>query len=234
MGNPKQKWTPEEEEALRAGVAKYGAGKWKFIQRDPQYNRHLHSRSNIDLKDKWRNINAAAGQGSRTLKAKISQESTVTSPLLDDQTTAPALSVLHDSHTSKDLPDIKSHLRYDTTVIEGLSSSTSKESNGLDTRSLVNFNKQRVKVPQNVNKLLDSSQMRLVAREKTDKMDKCLEAAAAFAATSLVKAEDLSFQAAEAVMEAERIREMAEEATQILWLANEILERCIRSEMAIT
>lgn len=50
MGNPKQKWTSEEEEALRAGVAKHGAGKWKNIQRDPEFNHLLHSRSNIDLK----------------------------------------------------------------------------------------------------------------------------------------------------------------------------------------
>ncbi|GMQ08250.1 hypothetical protein CsSME_00052060 [Camellia sinensis var. sinensis] len=27
MGNQKQKWTTEEEEALRAGVAKHGTGK---------------------------------------------------------------------------------------------------------------------------------------------------------------------------------------------------------------
>ncbi|KAG6739544.1 hypothetical protein POTOM_057145 [Populus tomentosa] len=38
MGNPKQKWKSEEEEALRAGVAKHGTGKWKNIQRDPEYD----------------------------------------------------------------------------------------------------------------------------------------------------------------------------------------------------
>lgn len=50
MGNPKQKWTSEEEEALRAGVAKHGTGKWKDIQRDPEFNPFLSTRSNIDLK----------------------------------------------------------------------------------------------------------------------------------------------------------------------------------------
>ncbi|GJW91511.1 telomere repeat-binding factor 4-like protein [Tanacetum coccineum] len=50
MGNPKQKWTAEEEDALRAGVAKHGTGKWKNIQKDPEFNPHLYSRSNIDLK----------------------------------------------------------------------------------------------------------------------------------------------------------------------------------------
>lgn len=50
MGNPKQKWTSEEEEALRAGVKKHGIGKWKNIQRDPEFSHLLSSRSNIDLK----------------------------------------------------------------------------------------------------------------------------------------------------------------------------------------
>lgn len=50
MGNPKQKWTSEEEEALRAGVKKHGTGKWKDIQKDPEFNPFLSSRSNIDLK----------------------------------------------------------------------------------------------------------------------------------------------------------------------------------------
>lgn len=50
MGNPKQKWTAEEEEALRAGVRKHGTGKWKNIQKDPEFSHLLNSRSNIDLK----------------------------------------------------------------------------------------------------------------------------------------------------------------------------------------
>ncbi|XP_042485224.1 single myb histone 4-like [Macadamia integrifolia] len=66
MGNPKQKWTTEEEEALRAGVDKHGVGKWKNIQRDPEFGHCLSARSNIDLKDKWRNMSvSASGQGSR-------------------------------------------------------------------------------------------------------------------------------------------------------------------------
>lgn len=50
MGNPKQKWKPEEEEALRAGIAKHGHGKWKLIKEDPQFYEFLSSRSNVDLK----------------------------------------------------------------------------------------------------------------------------------------------------------------------------------------
>jgi hypothetical protein len=50
MGAPKQKWTSEEEDALRAGVRKHGAGKWRTIQKDPEFSPVLSSRSNIDLK----------------------------------------------------------------------------------------------------------------------------------------------------------------------------------------
>jgi hypothetical protein len=50
MGAPKQKWTSEEEEALRRGVLKHGAGKWRTIQKDPEFSPVLSSRSNIDLK----------------------------------------------------------------------------------------------------------------------------------------------------------------------------------------
>lgn len=50
MGAPKQKWTPEEEAALRAGIQKYGVGKWSVILKDPEFNALLCSRSNVDLK----------------------------------------------------------------------------------------------------------------------------------------------------------------------------------------
>ncbi|XP_059293500.1 telomere repeat-binding factor 1-like isoform X1 [Lycium ferocissimum] len=66
MGAPKQKWTSEEEAALKAGVAKYGVGKWSTIIKDPEFSDILRSRSNVDLKDKWRNLHVmACGWGSR-------------------------------------------------------------------------------------------------------------------------------------------------------------------------
>jgi len=71
MGAPKQKWTHEEEAALRAGVEKYGPGKWRAILRDPILSSCLSSRSNVDLKDKWRNMSVTAnGWGSRE-KARL-------------------------------------------------------------------------------------------------------------------------------------------------------------------
>ncbi|XP_019230220.1 PREDICTED: single myb histone 6 isoform X2 [Nicotiana attenuata] len=66
MGAPKQKWTSEEEAALKLGVAKYGVGKWSTILKDPEFSGVLRSRSNVDIKDKWRNLHAmASGRGSR-------------------------------------------------------------------------------------------------------------------------------------------------------------------------
>lgn len=50
MGAPKQKWTPDEEAALKAGVHKYGPGKWRTILKDPEFSKVLSSRSNVDLK----------------------------------------------------------------------------------------------------------------------------------------------------------------------------------------
>lgn len=50
MGAPKQKWTTEEEAALKAGVVKHGAGKWRTILTDPEFSATLRIRSNVDLK----------------------------------------------------------------------------------------------------------------------------------------------------------------------------------------
>ena len=49
-GAPKTKWTPEEENALKEGVGRYGAGKWRAIQKDPELAKALSTRSNVDLK----------------------------------------------------------------------------------------------------------------------------------------------------------------------------------------
>lgn len=50
MGAPKQKWTAEEEAALKAGVLKHGTGKWRTILMDPEFSSILRLRSNVDLK----------------------------------------------------------------------------------------------------------------------------------------------------------------------------------------
>lgn len=50
MGATRQKWSSEEEAALKAGVVKHGVGKWSKILKDPEFNHVLYIRSNIDLK----------------------------------------------------------------------------------------------------------------------------------------------------------------------------------------
>lgn len=39
-------------------MAKYGPGKWRLILSDPILASALRARSNVDLKDKWRNLHA--------------------------------------------------------------------------------------------------------------------------------------------------------------------------------
>jgi len=48
-------WTNEEVDALRLGVAKHGTH-WAKILRDPELT--FQDRTQVDLKDKWRNINS--------------------------------------------------------------------------------------------------------------------------------------------------------------------------------
>ncbi|MCE2055338.1 hypothetical protein HAX54_042432 [Datura stramonium] len=182
MGNPKQKWTSEEEEALRAGVAKHGAGKWKNIQRDPEFNHLLYSRSNIDLKDKWRNLNVSAnGQGprdkSRTQKVKANPDATaarlpitqapVSSTLVPQD--ASADTIMEDS--SKCALDGKTASKYNQMIYDALSSL--KEPNGSDTSTIVNFIEQRHEVPQNFRRLLSSRLRRLVQQDKLEKIENC-------------------------------------------------------------
>ncbi|KAF2320858.1 hypothetical protein GH714_031378 [Hevea brasiliensis] len=71
MGAPKQKWTAEEEAALKAGVIKHGAGKWRTILKDPEFSGVLSLRSNVDLKDKWRNMSVMANGWSSREKSKL-------------------------------------------------------------------------------------------------------------------------------------------------------------------
>ena len=47
---PKNKWSAEEEQALRDGVDRFGAGKWRVIQKDAVLGAILSTRSNVDLK----------------------------------------------------------------------------------------------------------------------------------------------------------------------------------------
>ncbi|XP_051132133.1 uncharacterized protein LOC127252129 isoform X2 [Andrographis paniculata] len=54
-----KKWSLFEEDALRAGVQKYGKGSWKVIL--TAYHDEFEDRTEIDLKDKWRNMTRHGG-----------------------------------------------------------------------------------------------------------------------------------------------------------------------------
>ncbi|KAI3447163.1 hypothetical protein Pfo_003828 [Paulownia fortunei] len=182
MGNPKQKWTSEEEEALRAGVAKHGAGKWKNIQRDPEFNHLLFARSNIDLKDKWRNLSVASGQGprdkSKTPKTKVNPADAPATPLPIAQTSASVTPSSQDVSTdivmfdsSRPLPEGNNAAKYNAMIYEALS--TLKEPNGSDSSAIATFIEQRQEVPQNFKRVLSSRLRRLVQQDKLEKVQNC-------------------------------------------------------------
>lgn len=179
MGNPKQKWTAEEEEALRAGVAKHGTGKWKNIQRDPEFNPFLFSRSNIDLKDKWRNMSVSSGsQGprekSRTLKPKAGSDAPAV-PLSTPQTSALPAAVPLDASADPitDESARSSAPKYNTLIFEAISAL--KEPNGSDVSAILSYIEQRLEVPPNFRRLLSSRLRRLVAQEKLEKVQNCFK-----------------------------------------------------------
>ncbi|XP_028115194.1 peptide-N(4)-(N-acetyl-beta-glucosaminyl)asparagine amidase-like isoform X3 [Camellia sinensis] len=112
MGNQKQKWTTEEEEALRAGVAKHGTGKWKNILKDPDFALSLSQRSNIDLKDKWRNMGISTAAHSSKEKIRIPRVKAITAgPLTNGQNSASA-SLIDDDKDGKTAPRWKKNLNY--------------------------------------------------------------------------------------------------------------------------
>ncbi|MQL91196.1 hypothetical protein Taro_023801, partial [Colocasia esculenta] len=142
MGAPKQKWTAEEEEALRAGVLKHGAGKWRTIQRDPEFCRCLASRSNIDLKDKWRNMSLCSGQGSRekTRVPRVKAIPAASAPSAEAVTTvAPvkqdSLSAAADA--AANAQDAKISPKYTSMIIEALSNV--KEPLGLEVGAICSY-----------------------------------------------------------------------------------------------
>ncbi|KAK6914724.1 SANT/Myb domain, partial [Dillenia turbinata] len=254
MGIHKQKWTAEEEEALKAGVAKHGAGKWKIILRDPDFAPALTTRSNIDLKDKWRNMSVStAAQGSKdkvkTPKPKAEAQQSIS------QSPGPANSLASDGfHATKDEPfktppDTKPPPRYNEIIIEALTSM--KDSNGSDIRSIVDYIEQRQEVPQNFRRLVTQKLRRLASQGKIEKVEngymlkktemmvynaEMVEAtkqgfndakileAAKQAASAVAEAEKKTCLASKAVEESERVAKMAEDADSMLQLAKEIYE----------
>ncbi|XP_024008799.1 telomere repeat-binding factor 5 isoform X2 [Eutrema salsugineum] len=186
MGNQKLKWTAEEEEALLAGIAKHGAGKWKNILRDPEFADQLTNRSNIDLKDKWRNLSVSPGTQCSKDKArptKVKDEAvtpaavavTTTPPPNDNSSPSPATSLRRSASTEFSIDnscnivvDTKNAPRYDGMIFEALSSLV--DANGSDVGSIFSFIEPRHEVPPNFRRVLSSRLRRLAAQGKLVKV----------------------------------------------------------------
>lgn len=173
MGNPKQKWTPEEEAALRAGVDKHGAGKWRTIQKDPEFQTVLNHRSNVDLKDKWRNMNVGlSGHGSREKlpkslsKLKGSEECMSPVPMgvlsgdVSAEDTHGNADTLVSSDSSKDRK-LLDH-RYTELVINAINEL--KDPNGCGTTAIASFIEAHHPVPSNFRRLLSSKLRDMVSQ----------------------------------------------------------------------
>lgn len=165
MGAPKQKWTAEEEAALKAGVRKHGAGKWQTILRDPEFSHVLRSRSNVDLKDKWRNINVTlSGLGSRE-KARLALKRNPQVPKLDekpaevnnvrsDEKAVEAKPAVAPSETGQVADSKKTYTRLDNLILEAIT--TLKEPKGSDRNAIATYIEDQYWAPTNFSKLLAS------------------------------------------------------------------------------
>ncbi|KAL1810605.1 telomere repeat-binding factor 5-like [Daucus carota subsp. sativus] len=185
MGNHKQKWTADEEEALKAGVKKHGMGKWKTILVDPDFAPSLTHRSNIDLKDKWRNLGisgTAAGQASKEKSPVLAiTNGSAALPAAQNtnaatQTASTAL-VLVDANANGVPDDAKTPAnavmiptkRYSNLIFEAISST--KDLRGADFNTIARFIEQKHEVPQNFRRALSSNVRRLTAQKKLEKVE---------------------------------------------------------------
>ncbi|CAN6554760.1 unnamed protein product [Malus baccata var. baccata] len=180
MGAPKQKWTAEEESALKAGVIKHGAGKWRTILKDPEFSGVLYTRSNVDLKDKWRNMSVMAnGWGSRE-KAKtalrrrhpISKQDENSIPLSttvqsdDEMMDAKLISV--SSETQQISGPRKSIVRLDNLIMEAIT--RLKEPGGSNKTTIAAYIEDEYWAPQDFKRLLSEKLKYLTANRKLIKV----------------------------------------------------------------
>ncbi|XP_059653020.1 telomere repeat-binding factor 1-like [Cornus florida] len=180
MGAPKQKWTPEEEAALRAGVVKHGAGKWRTILKDPEFSGVLYLRSNVDLKDKWRNMSVMAnGWGSRE-KARLALKRLHQAPKQEENHMALTKVVQSDEEivdakplaVSSGSPQIggpkRSIVRLDNLIMEAINNL--KEPGGSNKTTIATYIEEQYWAPPNFKRLLSAKLKFLTASGKLIKM----------------------------------------------------------------
>ncbi|XP_009606143.1 telomere repeat-binding factor 1 [Nicotiana tabacum] len=173
MGAPKQKWTPEEEAALKAGVRKHGPGKWRTILKDPEFSGVLCLRSNVDLKDKWRNMSVMAnGWGSRE-KARLALKGMNQTRKQDENSLALIIEAQSDEEivearlatTSSGSPQIggskRSIIRLDNLIMEAISNL--KEPGGSNKTTIATYIEDQYWAPPNFKRLLSAKLKYLTA-----------------------------------------------------------------------
>ncbi|KAJ6803149.1 single myb histone 4-like [Iris pallida] len=263
MGAPKLKWTSEEEDALRAGIEKHGAGKWRTIQKDPEFSQCLAHRSNIDLKDKWRNLSVSAGgQGSREKSRLPKLKGSHATPVSTYPGTT--ISNLPNDDSAKNSKDGKVRCGVIIEAIKAL-----QEPNGSEIGAICGFIEQRQEVPPNFRRLLGQKLRRLIHQNQIEKVENSyrlkdpafatktptpkqkdpstrpsqnsappkgvdtLEEASKSAAYKIADAEAKAYLASEAFKEAEKISKMSEEADSMCVLLEEIFQKCSLGEIVV-
>ncbi|CAN4123519.1 unnamed protein product [Withania somnifera] len=179
MGAPKQKWTSEEEAALKAGVAKYGVGKWSTILKDPEFATVLRSRSNVDLKDKWRNLHVmTSGWGSRHRGRAVSKsvqptpkhdDSNLLSSVGENDIEVPDAKPLASSgEVLKDVGFKKPFSRLDDLILEAIPKL--KEPRGSSRNAISSYIEERFTAPPNFERLLAANLKALTEKGKLIKV----------------------------------------------------------------
>nr|XP_043616759.1 telomere repeat-binding factor 4-like [Erigeron canadensis]XP_043616760.1 telomere repeat-binding factor 4-like [Erigeron canadensis] len=185
MVRQKHRWTMEEEEALIAGVEKYGQGKWKTIVDDPQFASCFSDRSNVDLKDKWRNLNASSVRAPKIVCV------TSNPPLSSLEPSAAALLLEYGSEAgpSRSSPDTIMSPDYKAVIMEALSSF--EDPNGLDINDILNFIESKYEVPENFRESVTSKLRNLVLTGEVQKVNNCYKLRGAFLGAETSQEEDI-------------------------------------------
>ncbi|XP_024970707.1 telomere repeat-binding factor 4-like [Cynara cardunculus var. scolymus] len=193
MAKQKQKWTTEEEYALCAGVEKHGHGKWKVILSDPEFASSLANRSNIDLKDKWRNLGSSGGMPSSREKVRpprlegVGINSLLSSP--EPLSAVPLLEYGDMAEPSRSSVDRRTVPEYEAMIFEALFNID--DPNGPDANKIMDFIELRYEVPQNFRRSVTSKLRRLVLTGELEKVDNCYKFKNAFCGAEPSQLEDV-------------------------------------------
>ncbi|KAL7119135.1 hypothetical protein ACP275_02G044400 [Erythranthe tilingii] len=191
MGAPKQKWTPEEEAALKAGVLKHGPGKWRTILKDPQFSGILYLRSNVDLKDKWRNMSVMAnGWGSRE-RARLALKRTHHTPRNGESSMSQSIASQSDDEIVDGRPHApsgdsspndgpkRSIMRLDNLIMEAINNL--REPGGSNKTSIAAYIEDQYWAPPNFKRILSAKLKHLAAAGKLIKIKRKYKIASASA-----------------------------------------------------